>query len=238
MTDISSEESLKKRWSHIKLDLEQKLQERWSHIRLGIDLIDFKFGDIRIEIDSKFARELGKGEKEIKKVFENLCMAFDDTCYKCKMPRRGLDIIVRIEDEFFLDRAYCNEIKNQENGSYLGGILIPMNYFERGVLWWINFLHELSHLWIPGGVFPRDKNYISKELDIDLVAISVLAELIPRHKSIYRETVKTTLLGKQGRDLLGRDLYREILDNPQVYLKKRFKKGRLLKSRHKLRFSN
>jgi hypothetical protein len=199
-------------------NLEEKIRSKYAKIK--VDVTDFCLGTCNIQIESRIFKECLKiSEEETKKLFRGLCIAFLKTCHDNKIPCRPLNLLVLTDDE--IDRALSNFWIEDDN-SLKGFILIPARFLTLpDILWGYNFLHELGHCWI-SIESPTDKSYLSDyEMFVDLVAICSLGKIIPSHNRLFKDTVRNlSYLGSVGREYYGKKGYKEVLKNPELFLKR------------------
>ncbi|MEN8264124.1 MAG: hypothetical protein ABFR82_11730 [Nitrospirota bacterium] len=87
--------------------------------------------------------------------------------------------------------------------------------------WNYTFLHELGHSWVS----VEYKNLETEEIFTDLVAISALGKIVSLPAKLFKETIilRSYIGGEQGKEYFGRKLQKNVLKNPEAYLKKLIK---------------
>jgi hypothetical protein len=202
-------------------DLKERLKKKYS--KFTGDFIDFDIGHVKIRLESKIYLELLKvPEDEAKESFMKLCLALRSLCYENDIQLRTIDLYVLTDDE--IDRGLHCIMRDSEEDSGFGVILISLNQFKLGV-WMITFLHELTHCWLPMKQPDSGVALKYQKIATDLIALCAFRRLFEPHKRLYREVIKhgTCFGSEEAKNFLGKDLHREILENPESHLKKAFK---------------
>jgi hypothetical protein len=124
-----------------------------------------------------------------------------------------------VDDE--LGRGASTKFRDVDDGSIFAEILIPTKDFKVHEYWKYTFLHELGHSWFSIKFPPKDMESGYEDLFIDLVAICTFRKTLPPQKRVYREVRKhrTYFLTQQSKRFLGKELYKQILHDPEVYLR-------------------
>jgi hypothetical protein len=164
-----------------------------KHSDCTVELIGFDFGPNKIQIQAAIVKELLEIDEEAAaKAFEGL-----------------------------LGRGTSTKFRDVDDGSLFAEILIPTKDFKVHEYWKYTFLHELGHSWFSIKFSPKDMESGYEDLFIDLVAICTFRKTLPPHKRVYREVRKhrTYFLTQQSKRFLGKELYKQILHDPEVYLR-------------------
>lgn len=202
----------------IERALTKKLQEK--HADFTAELIAFDFGPNKIRIQATIAQELLEvGEEQAKKAFEQLCRSFSEVCFEHHIKFDPVDIFILANDG--LRRGTSTKFRDADDGSYFVEILIPASDFRVHEFWKYTFLLELGHSWFSIEFSPRDREFGYHDLFIDLVVLCTFRKILPPHKRVYREvrTHRTYFLNQQSKRFLGKELYKQILQDPEAYLR-------------------
>ena len=198
--------------------LNENLQKR--HSDSTVELIGFDFGPNRIQVQATIVKELLEiEEEEAKRAFEGLCESFSQVCFEHHIDFDPIDLLIIAADE--LKRGTSAKFRDGDNGSLCAEILIPSKDFKVHEYWKYTFLHELGHSWFSIEFSPKDMEFGYEDLFIDLVVICTFRKILPPHKRVYREVRKhrTYFLTQQSKRFLGKELYRQILQDPEAYLR-------------------
>ena len=198
--------------------LKEKLQKRRSDFT--VELIGFDFGPHKIQIQTAIVKELLEiNEEAATNIFEGLCRSFSDVCLEHHIKVDPVDLFILVDDE--LGRGASTKSRDVDDGSFFAEILIPAKDFKVHEYWKYTFLHELGHSWFSIKVSPKDMESGYEDLLIDLVAICTFRKTLPPHKRVYREVRKhrTYFLTQQSKRFLGKELYKQILQDPEAYLR-------------------
>ena len=184
------------------------------------EFIGFDFGSHKIQIQKGIVKELLEmNEAAVVNVFRGLCRAFSDVCLEHHIKVAPLDLFILVDDE--LGRGASAKYRDEDDGSFFAEILIPARDFKVHEYWKYTFLHELGHLWSSMKVSPKDIESGYEDLLVDLVAICTFRKTLPPYKRVYREVRKhrTYFLTQQSKRFLGKELYKQILQDPEAYLR-------------------
>jgi hypothetical protein len=186
----------------------------------NVDHVGFNFGPITIHIQSAIAKtflRIKEGEKT--KAFEELCHAFNEVCHEHQIKLDPIDLFILVGDE--LKRGTSVKFRDAEDGSLFAEVLIPSSDFKTHEYWKYTLLHELGHLWFSVELSAEDKEFGYEDLFIDLVAICTFRKILPPKKWVYHEVRRHRpfFLTRQTKRFLGKALYREILQDPEGYLR-------------------
>jgi hypothetical protein len=197
-------------------ELQKRLRNKYRTIRT--DVIESAIGSNKLQIQHRIAEEyIRVSDEELKEKFNELCAVFLDTCSRHQIPCEISDILILTDDE--IERGLQIKLRSERDGSLLGLVFIPpVDLNAPDAFWNYTFLHELGHCWIS----MKYKDIKTEEIFTDLVAISALKTIIPSHTGLFKETVKLRSYtgGKQGKEYYGRETQKEVLQNPEQYLKK------------------
>lgn len=190
--------------------------------RLGsdVDCMAFNFGPATIHIQSTIARDLlGIKEGETAKSFEELCRTFSEVCHEHRIELDPIDLLILVGKE--LKRGTSTKFRDAEDGSLFAEVLIPISDFKMHEYWKYTLLHELGHSWFSVELSTEDKELGYEDLFIDLIAICTFRKILPPKKWVYHEVRRHRpfFLTQQTKRFLGRELYREILQDPEGYLR-------------------
>jgi len=191
-----------------------------KHSDCTVELIGFDFGLNKIQIQAAIVKELLEIDEEAAtKAFEGLCRSFSEVCFEHHIKVDPLDLFILVDDE--LGRGTSTKFRDVDDGSLFAEILIPTKDFKVHEYWKYTFLHELGHSWFSIKFSPKDMESGYEDLFIDLVAICTFRKTLPPHKRVYREVRKhrTYFLTQQSKRFLGKELYKQILHDPEVYLR-------------------
>lgn len=187
---------------------------------LTAELIDFDFGPNKIQIQRTIFKELLQIDKEdMKQAFEELCKSFSDICFEYHITFKPIDLFILVNDE--IKRGTSMKFRDVYSGSLFAEISIPAKDFKVHEYWKYSFLHELGHSWFSIDFSPEDIEYGHEDLFIDLVVICAFRKILPPYKRVYKEVRKhrTYFLTQQSKRFIGRELYRQILHDPEGYLR-------------------
>ena len=199
--------------------VEDELQERLrnKYRTFSTNVIESSFGSNKIRIQLRIAEEYLKiPDEELEEKFIELCMVFSETCDEYQIPYKPSDVLILTDDE--IDRGLQIKLKNEEDGSLWGMVFIPpVDLNAPHAFWNYTFLHELGHSWVS----IEYKNLESEEIFTDLVAILALGKIIPPSARLFKETVvlRSYIGGKQGKEYFGKKLQKDVLKDPESYLK-------------------
>lgn len=190
--------------------------------RLGsdVDHMAFNFGPATIHIQSTIVKDLlGTQEKETAQAFEELCRAFSNVCHEHRIELDPIDLLVLVGKE--LKRGTSTKFQDAEDGSIYAEVLIPSSDFKIHEYWKYALLHELGHSWFSVELSTEDKELGYEDLFIDLVAICTFRKMLPPNKWVYHEVRRHRpfFITQQTKRFLGKELYREILQDPEGYLR-------------------
>jgi len=184
------------------------------------DHIAVNFGPATIYIQSMIARDLlGIQEEETAQSFEELYQAFSEVCHEHRIELDPIDLQILAGKE--IKRGISTKFRDAENGSLFVEVLIPITDFKIHEYWKYTLLHELGHSWFSGELSAEDKELGYEDLFIDLIAICTFRKILPPKKWVYHEVRRHRpfFLTQQTKRFLGRELYREILKDPEGYLR-------------------
>jgi hypothetical protein len=187
---------------------------------LTADLFDFDFGPNKIQIQSTIFKELLQIEKEdTEQTFEELCRSFSDVCLEYDITFNPVDLFILVDDE--LKQGTSTKFRNAHSGSLFAEISIPAKDFTMHEFWKYSFLHELGHSWFSIDFSPEDIEYGHDDLFIDLVVICAFRKILPPDKRVYKEVRKHRpyFLTQQSKRFIGKGLYKQILRDPEGYLR-------------------
>ena len=189
------------------------------HPSLRDELIEFDFGPYKIHFQTAIAEELLEMDKrKTTETFGDLCKAFSQVCAEHHITYAPIDTFILVNDG--LKNGVSAKFQDEHNGSLYAEIIIPVNDYKVHEYWKYTFLHELGRSWLSVGFSHDDKEYGHEDLFIDLIAICTFRKILPPHKRAYREVRKhrTYFLTQKSKRFLGKELYREILQDPEAYL--------------------
>jgi hypothetical protein len=198
--------------------LKEKPQKRRSDFT-G-ELIGFDFGPNKIQIQTGIVKELLEmNEAAAANVFRGLCQSFSDVCFEHHIKVSPVDLFILVDDT--LGRGASTKFRDGDDGSFFAEILIPTKDFKVHDYWKYTFLHELGHSWFSIKVSLKDMESGYDDLLTDLVAICTFRKILPPQKRVYREVRKhrTYFLTQQSKRFLGKELYKQILQDPEAYLR-------------------
>lgn len=198
--------------------LNEKLQKKHSDFK--VELIGFDFGPNKIQIQATIVKELLEiDEEEATKAFEGLCRSFSEVCFEHHIKFDPVDLFILVDDE--LRRGTSTKFQDVDDGSLFAEILIPTKDFKVHEYWKYTFLHELGHSWFSIEFSPKDMEFGHEDLFIDLVVICTFRKILPPHKRVYQEVRKhrTYFLTQQSKRFIGKELYKQILHDPEAYLR-------------------
>lgn len=196
----------------------EKLQKKC--LDSTVDFVGFNFGPNTIQLQAMIPKELLKIKtEETTKAFEELCRAFGEVCLEHRIKFNPIDIFILVDDK--LKRGTSTKFRDVDDGSLFAEVLIPRNDFKIHEYWKYTFLHELCHLWFSVELSAEDKEFGYEDLFIDLVAICTFRKILPPNKWVYQEVRKHRpyFLTQQTKRFLGKELYRQILLEPEGYLR-------------------
>jgi hypothetical protein len=191
-----------------------------KRLHTNVDDVGLSFGQATIHIQSKIAKELlGTKEEETAKAFEELCRAFSEVCREHRIKLDPIDLLILAGKE--LKRGMSTKFRDAEDGSLFAEVLIPVSDFKIHEYWKYTLLHELAHSWFSVELSTEDKELGYEDLFIDLIAICTFRKILPPKKWVYHEVRRHRpfFLTQQTKRFLGRELYREILQDPEGYLR-------------------
>lgn len=184
------------------------------------DHIAFNLGPSTIYIQSTIARDLLKiNEEETAKSFEELCRAFSQVCDEHQIELDLIDLLIVADTE--IKSGGSTRLRDADDGSLFAEILISINNFKTHEYWKYTFLHELGHAWFSVELSTEDKELGYKDLFIDLIAICTFRKILPPKKWVYHEVRRHRpfFLTQQTKRFLGKELYRQMLQDPEGYLR-------------------
>lgn len=194
------------------------LQKKRLHT--DVDDVGLSFGPNTINIQSTIANDLlGIKEEETAKAFEELCRAFSEVCNDHRIKLDPIDLLILVDKE--LKRGTSTKFRDAEDGSLFAEVLIPISDFKIHEYWKYTLLHELGHSWFSMELSTEDKEFGYEDLFIDLVAICTFRKILPPKKWVYHEVRRHRpfFITQQTKRFLGKELYREILQDPEGYLR-------------------
>ena len=194
------------------------LQKKRLHT--DVDDVGLSFGPNTINIQSTIANDLlGIKEEETAKAFEELCRAFSEVCNDHRIKLDPIDLLILVDKE--LKRGTSTKFRDAEDGSLFAEVLIPIADFKIHEYWKYTLLHELGHSWFSMELSTEDKEFGYEDLFIDLVAICTFRKILPPKKWVYHEVRRHRpfFITQQTKRFLGKELYREILQDPEGYLR-------------------
>ena len=195
----------------------EKLEK--SRLDFTDELIAFDFGPDKIQIETAIAEELlDMNEAAATNIFRGLCRSFSEVCLEHHIRVNPIDLFIFVDDA--IGRGASTRYRDADDGSSFAEILIPAKDFKVHDYWKYTFLHELGHSWLSLNVSSKDMESGYGDLFIDLVAICTFRKILPPHKRVYREVRKhrTYFLTQQSKRFLGKELYKQILQDPEAYL--------------------
>lgn len=193
---------------------------RKKRLDANVEHVGFNFGPNTIHIQSTIAKDLLRiKEKETAKAFKELCRAFSEVCHEHRIKLYPIDLFILVGDD--LKRGTSTKFRDAEDGSLFAEVLIPIDDFRIHEYWKYTLLHELGHAWFSLELSTEDKESGYEDLFIDLVAICTFRKILPPKKWVYHEVRrhKPFFLTQQTKRFLGKELYREILQEPEGYLR-------------------
>lgn len=196
----------------------EKLQE--THSDFTVELMGFDFGPNYIQIQAAIPNELLEIDEEAAtRTFEGLCRSFSEVCFEHHIKFDPVDLFILVDDE--LGRGTSTKFRDTNDGSLFAEILIPTKDFQAHEYWKYTFLHELGHSWFSIKFSAKDLKFGYEDFFVDLVAMCTFRKMLPPHKRVYREIRKhrTYFLTQQNKRFLGKELYRQILKDPETYLR-------------------
>ncbi|MFH1292895.1 MAG: hypothetical protein ABIJ44_02050 [Pseudomonadota bacterium] len=197
--------------------MHEKVQEK--HMDFPFELISFNLGPNKIHIQATIAKELLKmDEQVITRTFEGICHAFNGVCLENHIKCDPIDIFILVGNR--LKSGTSTKFWDVVSGGLFAEILIPANDCRVHEYWKYTFLHELGHSWFSLEFSPDERECGYEDLFIDLAAMCTFRKILPAHKRIYREVRKhrTYFLTQQSKRFLGKELYKQILQDPEAYL--------------------
>jgi hypothetical protein len=199
-------------------DSDSVVQKKRLHT--NVDDVGLRFGPATIHIQSMIAKDLlGIEREETAKAFEELCRAFSEVCHEHRIELDPIDLLILVGKE--LKRGTSTKYRNAEDGSIFAEVLIPGSDFKIHEYWKYALLHELGHSWFSVELSTEDKEFGYEDLFIDLVAICTFRKILPPKKWVYHEVRRHRpfFITQQTKRFLGKELYREILQDPEGYLR-------------------
>jgi hypothetical protein len=201
-----------------KRDSDSVLRKKRLHT--NVDDVGISFGLATIHIQSTIAKDLlGIKEGETAKAFKELCGAFSEVCHEHRIELDPIDLLILVDKE--LKRGTSTKFRNAENGNIFAEVLIPSSDFKIHEYWKYTLLRELGHSWFSVELSTEDKEFGYEDLFIDLIAICTFRKILPPKKWVYHEVRRHRpfFITQQTKRFLGRELYREILQDPEGYLR-------------------
>lgn len=200
------------------------LQERIINKCKKSESIEFGFGPFKMGLQNQIIHDLLKmPEQEVGTMFGKIIRIFDQTCNEYQIPYSPLNIHVVADDEI-KDRASSQIVEIGDDSTRWGFILIPTISWELDELWSYYFLHELGHCWISISwqIETDHPDFAYTELFLDLITICCLRKKFPPHTKTLRDVLKDTthIAGIGGQKILGKKKQKDILENPEQFLKK------------------
>ncbi len=198
--------------------LNEELQKNDSD--LTVELIGFDFGPNKIRIQATIAKDLLEiDDQEATKAFEGLCRPFSEVCFEHHIKMDPVDLFILVDDG--LGRGTSTKFRDADDGRLFAKIFIPTKDFKVHEYWRYTFLHELGHSWFSIEFSPKDMEFGYEDLFIDLVVICTFRKILPPHRRVYREVRKHRpyFLTQQSKRFLGKELYKQILKDPEAYLR-------------------
>lgn len=190
-----------------------------KHLQTDVDHVSLDFSLTTINIQSTIAKDLlGIKEEETAQAFEELCRAFSEVCKEHRIEIDPIDLLILVDKE--LKRGTSAKFRDAEAGRLFAEVLIPITDFKIHEYWKYTLLHELGHSWFSVELSTEDKEFGYEDLIIDLVAICTFRKILPQRKWVYHEVRKHRpfFLTQQTKRFLGKELYREMLQDPEGYL--------------------
>jgi len=190
--------------------------------QLGSDdnYISFNFGSSAIYIQSTIGTDLLKiPSEQTAASFEELCGAFREVCDEHEIELDPIDLLILPNKE--IERGGNTKFRDTEDGSPFAEILIAITDFKMHEYWKYTFLHELGHAWFSVELSKEDKELGYEDLFIDLIAICTFRKILPPKKWVYHEVRRHRpfFLTQRTKRFLGKELYRQILQEPEGYLR-------------------
>lgn len=198
--------------------LNERLQKK--HPNFSAELIDFDFGPNKIQIQATIFKELLEiDEEKAIKAFEELCRSFSEVCREYHIKFDPIDLFILVDEE--LQRGTSTKFRDAYDKSLFAEVLIPARDFKMYEYWKYSFLHELGHSWFSIEFSPEDMECGHEDLFIDLVVICTFRKILPPHKRVYQEVKKHRpyFLTQQSKRFIGKELYKQILRDPEAYLR-------------------
>jgi len=198
--------------------LNDRLQKK--HPNFTAELIDFDFGPNKIQIQATIFKELLEVDKEKAiKIFEELCRSFSEVCCEYRIKFDPIDLFILVDEE--LQRGTSTKFRDAYDESPFAEVLIPARDFKMHEYWKYSFLHELGHSWFSIEFSPEDMECGHEDLFVDLVVICTFRKILPPHKRVYQEVRKHRpyFLTQQSKRFIGKALYKQILHDPEAYLR-------------------
>jgi hypothetical protein len=189
-----------------------------KRLRKDSDHIAVTFGPATIYIQPTISKDLlGIQEEETAKSFERLYQAFSEVCSEHQIELDPIDLQILAGKD--IKRGVSTVFRDGENGSLFAEVLIPVTDFKIHEYWKYTLLHELGHAWFSGELSTEEKESGYEDLFIDLIAICTFRKILPPKKWVYHEVRRHRpfFLTQQTKRFLGRELYREILRDPEGY---------------------
>jgi hypothetical protein len=196
----------------------KKLQEK--HADVTAELISFDFGPHKIRIHARIPHELLEGEEaQAIEAFEELCLSFSEVCSEHHIKFAPVDVFILANDE--LSRGTSTKFRDADDGDCFAEILIPASDFKMHEFWKYTFLRELAHSWLSVEFSPKDREFGYHDLFVDLVVLCTFRKILPPARRVYREVRRhrTYFLNQQTKRFLGKELYKQILQDPEAYLR-------------------
>jgi hypothetical protein len=192
---------------------------RKKRLASDLDYTAFNFGPSTIYIQSTIARDLLGGREETVTSLEELCRAFGEVCHEHRIELNPVDLLVLAGKE--LKRGTSTKYRDEDDSRLFVEVLIPISDFKIHEYWKYTLLHELAHAWFSVELSTEDMESGYEDLFIDLIAICTFRKILPPKKWVYHEVRRHRpfFLTQQTKRFLGRELYREILQDPEGYLR-------------------
>jgi hypothetical protein len=198
--------------------VDETLQTKYPDLKA--ELFDFDFGPNKIQIQTTIFEEFLQIDKDdVTQAFEELCRSFSDVCFEYHITYNPIDLFILVDDE--LTQGTSTKFRDAHSGSLFAEISIPEKDFTMHEYWKYSFLHELGHSWFSIDFSPEDIEYGHDDLFIDLVVICAFRKILPPDKRVYREVRKHKpyFLTQQSKRFIGKELYKQILRDPEGYLR-------------------
>jgi hypothetical protein len=198
--------------------MDEIVQTKYANLTSKFTDFDFGYNTIKLET-SIFKELLNIDEENAIEVFEELCRAFSEICYEYQIKFAPIDVFIFVDKG--LERGASTKCKDPYDERLFAKVLIPAGDFTMHNYWKYTFLHELGHSWFSVDLSPEDMELGYEDLFIDLVVLCTFRKILPQDKRVYKEVRKHRryFLTQQTKRFIGKELYRQILLNPEAYLK-------------------